>query len=84
LKHFTSPDFWVCYRILPESVQNLADKNFELLKNNPFHPSLHLKKIGKYRTVHIGLYYLVIAVEVSNGLLWFWIGPHDEYDKILG
>ncbi|BBO17898.1 conserved hypothetical protein [Candidatus Brocadia pituitae] len=84
MKHFTSPDFWACYQILPESVQNLADKNFKLLKNNPFHPSLHLKKIGKYRTVRVGLYYRAIAVEVSNGLLWFWIGPHDEYDKVLG
>lgn len=84
MKHFTSPDFWACYQILPESVQNLADKNFKLLKNNPFYPSLHLKKIGKYRTVRVGLYYRAIAVEVSNGLLWFWIGPHDEYDKVLG
>ena len=71
MKRFTSPDFWACYQILPESVQNLADKNFKLLKNNPFHPSLHFKKIGKYRTVRVGLYYRAIAVEVSNGLLWF-------------
>lgn len=84
MKHFTSPDFWACYQILPESVQNLADKNFKLLKNNPFYPSLHFKKIGKYRTVRVGLYYRAIAVEVSNGLLWFWIGTHDEYDKIIG
>ena len=45
MKHFTSPDFWACYQILPESVQSLADKNFILLKNNPYHPSLHFKRI---------------------------------------
>jgi len=29
---------------LPKPIQKLADKNFELLKTNPFHPSLHFKK----------------------------------------
>jgi hypothetical protein len=25
-----------------------------------------------------------LAVEVPEGLLWFWIGSHAEYDRILG
>ena len=31
-----------------------ARRNFELLKNDPNHPSLHFKKIGKYRSVRVG------------------------------
>jgi len=44
MKHFASPDFWFHYRLLPENIQDLADKNFSLLKENSRHPSLRLKK----------------------------------------
>jgi len=33
------------YKALPESIKNLADKQFTLLLENPRHPSLRLKKI---------------------------------------
>jgi hypothetical protein len=46
LNHFTNPDFWFRYRRLPLEIRELADKNFELLKADPRHPSLRLKKIG--------------------------------------
>lgn len=84
MRHFASSDFWACYRRLPKQIQNLADENYELLKVNPSHPSLHFKKIGQYRAVRIGLHYRALAIEVPEGLLWFWIGSHSEYDKILG
>jgi len=83
LKHFASSDFWENYRKLPKSIQELADAHFALLKENPSHPSLHFKKTGKYRSVRIGVHYRALAVEVPEGLLWFWIGSHADYDKIL-
>lgn len=83
MKHFTTPGFWDCYDQLPEAVQKLADKNFKLLKSDPDHPSLHLKKVEKYYSVRIGLRYRALAVEVKEGLLWFWIGSHSDYDKII-
>ena len=61
----------------------MADANYEQLKTDPSHPSLHFKKIGKYRVVRVGLHCRALAIEVSEGLLWFWIGGHSEYDKIL-
>jgi hypothetical protein len=84
MKHLASPSFWKSYAKLPAAVQKLADKNFELLKNTPNHPSLHLKKAGKYWSVRVGLKYRTLAVEIEGGLLWFWIGPHAEYDKLIG
>ncbi len=44
MNHFTVPSFWKNYDSLSKNIQALADKNFELLKENPKHPSLHLKK----------------------------------------
>jgi hypothetical protein len=68
---------------LPQGIQELADAHFVLLKENPFHPSLHFKKTGKYRSVRIGIHYRALAVEIPEGLLWFWIGSHADYDKII-
>jgi len=50
------------------------------------HPSLQLKPVagGKYRSVRVGLYYRALGVPVSDGILWFWIGSHADYDRILG
>jgi len=64
-------------------VRELADKNFDLLKDNPYHPSLHFKKIGAFRSVRVGTAYRALAIEDSEDLIWFWIGNHSEYDKIV-
>ena len=84
MNHFASPAFWERYEKLPRSVQEQANRSFELLKANAQHPSLHFKTIGRYRSVRIGLHYRALAVEVPEGLLWFWIGTHAEYDRMLG
>ncbi|MDI6735278.1 MAG: hypothetical protein QME42_03630 [bacterium] len=83
MKYFANPSFWTCYEQLPLSVQNLADKNFEILKINSNHPSLHLKKVGKYWSARVGRKYRTLAVEINEGLIWFWIGTHSEYEKLL-
>jgi hypothetical protein len=84
LNHYASPDFWSCYRALPAEVQGLADKSFSLLKADSRHPSLHFKKVGRFWSARVGLHYRAAAVEAPDGLLWFWIGTHAEYDKIVG
>lgn len=63
--------------------KKVADKNFELLKQNPSHPSLYFKKIGRYRSVRVGLSYRALGISVSEGVLWFWIGSHADYDKLV-
>jgi hypothetical protein len=84
VKHFTSARFRECYRALPARVQKLADRSFKRLKADPGHPSLHFKKVGKYYSVRVGLHYRALAVGIPEGALWFWIGTHAEYDKLVG
>jgi mRNA-degrading endonuclease RelE of RelBE toxin-antitoxin system len=62
IKHFASPSFWNCYKKLPKEIQRLADKNFELLKSNQEHPSLHFKKADNYCSVRIGRKYRALGV----------------------
>ena len=81
--HFTTRSFWLEYAALPKSTQNLADQSYELLKISPFHPSLHFKKVGKYWSVRISKDYRALGVEAKNGIAWFWIGTHAEYERII-
>jgi hypothetical protein len=66
MKHFAPAEFWQAYQRLPKSVQKLADKNFKLLKQHPSHPSLALKKIGRLRSVRVGLHDRALAVKVAS------------------
>lgn len=83
MRHFASPSFWEAYRTLPAPVRAVADKNYALLKENPRRPSLQLKPVGRYWSVRVGLRHRTLAVEVDNGLLWFWIGSHADYDRLI-
>lgn len=83
MNYFATPEFWFHYRQLRVEVKQLADKNFTLVKNDPHHPSLRLKKVGIYWSARVGLHYRALAKERSEGLVWFWIGHHSEYEQLL-
>lgn len=84
MRHTASKRFWQCFEALPAEVQALARRNFALLRAEPSHPSLHLKSVGKFYSVRVGLYYRALGVPVAMGVHWFWIGTHAEYDKLVG
>ena len=81
--HRTTERFWKCFEDLPDPVQKLSKKNFELLKSNPSYPSLHFKKIGVFWSVRAGLNYRALAVENGEDYIWVWIGTHDEYERMI-
>ena len=83
MKHYASPEFWARYRALPQNVRAVADQAYEHLKRDPRHPSLHFKKVGRFWSVRVGVHHRALAVEADDGLVWFWIGTHAEYDKLL-
>jgi hypothetical protein len=82
--HRTTPQFWDRFDKLPETVQALARKNFELLKQNAEHPSLHFKKVGRFWSARVGLNHRAVAVADGADFIWVWIGNHDEYDRLIG
>ncbi len=86
MKHFALPRFWRHYRALPEQVKQVADRNFKQLKANPYHPSLHFKKVGRRKqlwSVRVGEHYRALGRDKPGGVVWFWIGTHADYDKLL-
>ena len=84
MRHRASPRFWQCYRALPAEIRKLADENYNLLKRDERHPSLHYRKVGRFRSVRVGLHYRALAVQAGEDVLWFWIGHHAEYDYLIG
>ena len=83
MKHFASAAFWETYQKLPARVRELADKNFDILKKDPRHPSLHFKRIGRYWSVRVGSRYRALGVQVDEDMVWFWIGSHSDYDALI-
>jgi hypothetical protein len=65
VKHRASPRFWACYEALPHEIQLQADRAYEQLKADPRHPSLHLKRIGRFWSVLVGLRHRALAVELA-------------------
>ncbi len=82
VSHHADPSFWKCYDRLPANVRKLADANFALLKKDPRHPSLHFKKVGRHRSVRVGNHYRALGVDSPAGVVWFWIGTHEDYNKL--
>jgi hypothetical protein len=82
-QHYADKSFWKCYHDLPEAIRDIADKQYELLQSNPRHPSLHFKKVGQLWSARVNDDYRALALSVEGGFIWFWIGTHAEYEKLI-
>ena len=70
---------------MPAEVRALADKNFKLLKTDASHPSLQFKLLGggRFYSARVGLHYRTLGLPRSDGVHWFWVGSHAEYDRLV-
>ena len=83
--HLTA-DFITCFRELPPRIQRLARKNYKLWKQNPSHPGLHFKLVGKHMPVYsvrVGIGWRALGLKVGDTIVWFWIGSHTEYERMV-
>jgi hypothetical protein len=86
MRSLLTDDFIDCFSKLPANVKELARKNYKLWKRNPSHPGLNFKPIGKRLpafSIRIGIGWRALAVKDNDDILWFWIGSHTEYDKLI-
>ena len=83
MTHFASSRFWSCYEQLSEEGRTQADKQFALLRQNSSHPSLRFKKVGKYWSARVDSGIRAIAIKDNEDLVWFWIGDHREYERLI-
>ena len=88
MKSELTEDFIECFRNLPERVKQTARNNYKLWKENPYHPGLGFKTIKAAKNVYsirvgIGWRALGVMKAEENTIVWFWIGSHSQYDKLL-
>jgi hypothetical protein len=74
------------YASLPAEMTLRATRAYQLFRRNPAHPSLNFKKVDDVNDIYsarVGLGYRALGQIDRGDIVWFWIGPHSEYDKLL-
>jgi len=83
--HLTA-EFISCFRKLPARIQRLARKNYKLWKQDPSHPGLQFKRVGKRKpvfSVRVGIGWRALGLQMGDAVVWFWIGSHAEYETLV-
>ena len=87
MRSYAQKSFWDAYRRLPEHVKRQARESYQFFVSNPAHPGLDFKRVGRRRPVYsvrVSFGYRALGVLDRGDIVWFWIGPHHEYDRLLG
>lgn len=83
----TTRTFWRRFDALPTDVQARATRAYTIWRTDPSHPSIQFKRVSASEPVYsvrIGLAHRALGLLDGNTVTWFWIGAHDEYDRLLG
>jgi len=86
MKSTINDDFLNAYRKLPKEVREQARKAYRLFRDNPQHPSLNFKRVHPSQPIYsarVSRGYRTVGVRSDNVIIWFWIGSHSDYDKLL-
>jgi hypothetical protein len=82
----TTERFRKCFKRLPDQVQQRAREAYKLFREHPNHPGLRFKRVHPTEpivSVRVGLGYRALGVQQDDHIVWFWIGSHAEYDKLI-
>jgi len=83
----TTKRFRAEFAALPREIQEQARRAYALWRSDPAHPSLQFKPVHANRAIfsaRIGLHWRSVAIRREDGFVWFWIGSHADYDRLLG
>jgi mRNA-degrading endonuclease RelE of RelBE toxin-antitoxin system len=86
VKSHTTERFRKMLQPLPEQIRRQASEAYKLFKQNPHHPSLRFKQIHPTKPVYsvrINIDYRAVGAREGDDMLWFWIGSHTEYEKLI-
>lgn len=82
----TTRRFREVYANLPEEIRRQARQAYLLFRKDPRHPSLRFKKVDEESntfSVRVGLGYRALGVMEGSTIVWFWIGSHADYDRLI-
>jgi hypothetical protein len=82
----TTRRFRELFAALPPQVQRQAREAYRLFLQNPSHPGLHFKKVYSdppTYSARVGISYRAVGARDEDIIIWFWIGSHSDYEKLL-
>ena len=82
----TTQRFRKAFADLPEQVQRQAKESYKQFRKYPFYPGLHFKRVHSTKPVYsvrINVEYRAVGIQNENEIIWFWVGSHDDYIKLL-
>lgn len=83
---YKSERFRKLFAELPKHIRQQAREVYKQFEKDPFHPGLHFKHVHSIKPIYsarINIDYRVLGIKSKNEIVWFWIGTHNEYDKLL-
>ncbi|MFC1976157.1 hypothetical protein ACFLXQ_07145 [Chloroflexota bacterium] len=86
MKSRTTTRFRKAFKKLPEQVQRQARETYKIFRRDHHHPSLRFKQIHPTRPIYsarISIEYRALGIREGDEIIWFWIGSHADYDKLL-
>jgi hypothetical protein len=86
VKSHTTQRFREALAGLPAHVQRQARAAYKLFAQDPTHPGLRFKQVHTTRPIYsarVGLGYRALGVREGEDVIWFWIGSHAEYDRLI-
>ena len=86
MKSRTTTEFRKLFANLPKQVQAQTRAAYRQLMQDPSYPSLRFKKIHPELPIYsarINRSYRAVGQLDQDTVIWFWIGSHAEYDRLL-
>ncbi len=86
MKSRTTTEFRKSFASLPEQVQEQTRAAYRQFKEDPRYPSLRFKKVHPELPIYsarISKSYRAVGQLEGDTVIWFWVGSHAEYDKLL-
>ncbi len=86
-EYLREDSYWSAFDDLPHDIQKLADANYKLWKQKPFHASLRFRQIHPSMPIfsfRVGLKHRTVGVQTPDDkLAWFWIGSFQQYQDLV-
>ena len=85
-RSLTTRAFWERFEALPKPDQQQARDAHRQWLLDPLLPGLRFKKVHSRRpiySVRANINVRAVGIMTEGDIVWFWIGPHDEYEALL-
>lgn len=86
MKSRTTAQFRKLFADLPQQVQHQARAAYRQFQQDPSYPSLRFKKVHPDLPIfsaRISKNYRAVGQVEGDSVVWFWIGSHADYERLL-